>query len=66
VGLFFPGAIQPGLALAYVFVGEPDQAIAYADRAKRLSPHGPTSIWPSNLANALAFSMLQDYEEAPV
>src|SRR5262249_7695437 len=63
--MLVPSAIQPGLALAYVFVGEPDQAIAYADKALKLSPHGPASIWPSfYLAKALAFGMLQDYEEA--
>jgi class 3 adenylate cyclase/TolB-like protein len=63
--MLIPSAIQPGLALAYVFVGEPDQAIAYADKAQRLGPHGPTSLWPSiYLAKALAFSMLQDHEEA--
>ena len=27
--------------MAYNFIGEPEQAIAYADKAMRLSPHDP-------------------------
>ena len=38
-----PGSIQPGLALAYSYAGEPEQANAYADKAMRLSPHDPLS-----------------------
>ncbi|MGL3111408.1 adenylate/guanylate cyclase domain-containing protein [Bradyrhizobium sp. BR 1432] len=60
-----PGSIPPGLALAYSYAGEPEQAIAYADKAMRLSPHDPFST-PLYLAKALAFSILQDYEEALV
>ena len=62
-----PSSIQPGLALAYTYVGEPEQAIAYADKAMRLSPHDPASTWPTlYLAKAIAFGILQDYEEALV
>jgi adenylate cyclase len=65
--MLIPSNIQPGLALAYSFAGEPEQAIAYADNAMRLSPHGPASTWPTfHLAKALAFGMLQDYEQALV
>ncbi len=60
-----PSNIQPGLAMAYTYVGEPEQAIAYADKAMRLSPHDPVST-PLYLAKAQAFGMLQDYEEALV
>jgi adenylate cyclase len=65
--MLVPSNIQPGLALAYSFVGEPEQAIAYADKAMRLSPHDPASTWPTlYLTKALAFGMLQDYEQALV
>ena len=60
-----PSSIPPGLALAYSYAGEPEQAIAYADKAIRLSPYDPLST-PMYLAKALAFSILQDYEEALV
>ena len=60
-----PGSIQPGLALAYSYAGEPEQANAYADKAMRLSPHDPLST-PLYLAKALAFGILQDYEDALV
>ena len=30
--------------MAYTYIGEPEQAIAYADKAMRLSPHDPRSI----------------------
>jgi tetratricopeptide (TPR) repeat protein len=60
-----PSSIPPGLALAYSYAGEPEQAIAYADKAIRLSPHDPLST-PIYLAKALAFGILQDYEEALV
>ena len=36
-----PSSIPPGLALAYSYAGEPEQAIAYADKAIRLSPYDP-------------------------
>jgi adenylate cyclase len=63
--MLFPSGIQPGLALAYAYVGEAEQAIAYADKAMRLSPHDPLSRWPIlYLAKALAFGILQDYGEA--
>ena len=53
--------------MAYNFIGEPEQAIAYADKAMRLNPHAPAAMWPTlYLAKAIAFSMLQDYEEALV
>jgi tetratricopeptide (TPR) repeat protein len=54
-----------GLALAYDRLGEPEQALAYADKAMRLSPHDPTSA-PLYVAKATAFGMLQDYQEALV
>jgi len=34
-----PNTILLGLPMAYNFIGEPEQAIAYADKAMRLSPH---------------------------
>jgi TolB-like protein/cytochrome c-type biogenesis protein CcmH/NrfG len=65
--MLFPSSIQPGLALAYAYVGEAEQAIAYADKVMRLSPQDPLSTWPIlYLAKALAFGILQDYKEAIV
>jgi adenylate cyclase len=62
-----PSSIQPGLAMAYTLSGEPEQAIAYADKAIRLSPLGPISTGPTlYLAKAVAFDILQDHEEALV
>ena len=52
--------------MAYTYVGEPEQAIAYADKAMRLSPHDPVSTPTLYLAKAIAFGILQDYEEALV
>jgi adenylate cyclase len=60
----FPSSIQPGLALAYAYIGEAEQAIAYADKAMRLSPHDPQPLL--YLAKALGFGILQDYGEALV
>src|SRR5215471_11762525 len=34
-----PSSIQPGLAMAYNYLGEPERAISYADKEMRLSPH---------------------------
>jgi adenylate cyclase len=65
--MLLPSSIQPGLALAYNYDGEPEQAIAYADKAMRLSPHDPFSTWPTlYLAKVTAFGILQNYEEALV
>jgi adenylate cyclase len=65
--MLVPSSIPLGLPLAYNLIGEPEQAIAYANKAMRLNPHAPAAIWPSlYLAKAIAFSMLQDYEEALV
>jgi tetratricopeptide (TPR) repeat protein len=62
-----PSSIQPGLALAYSYTGEPEQAIAYADKAMRLlSPHEPVTTSTLYLAKAVAFGILQDYDEALV
>jgi tetratricopeptide (TPR) repeat protein len=62
-----PNIILLGLPVAYNFIGEPEQAIAYADKAMRLSPHVPGRAGPMfYFAKAIAFSMLQDYEEALV
>ena len=36
-----PSSILLGLPMAYNLIGEPEQAIAYADKAMRLSPHAP-------------------------
>jgi adenylate cyclase len=58
-----PSSIQPGLAIAYNYVGEAEQAISYADKAMRLSPHDPFLFHVYN-AKAMAFGILQDYEEA--
>jgi tetratricopeptide (TPR) repeat protein len=53
--------------MAYNFVGEPEQAIAYADKAMRLSPHVPGRVGPIfYFAKAFAFGILQDYEQALV
>jgi adenylate cyclase len=62
-----PSSVPPGLALAYSFLGEPEQAIAYADKLMRLSPNDPSSTWPTlYLAKAVAYGILQDYQEALV
>ena len=62
-----PSTILLGLPLAYDFIGEPEQAIAYADKAMRLSPLIPWRVGPVfYLAKAIAFGMLQDYEQALV
>ena len=42
-----PSSILLGLPMAYNFIGEPEQAIAYADKAMRLSPHAPAAMWPT-------------------
>jgi adenylate cyclase len=61
-----PSSIQIGLPLAYTFIGEPENAIAYADKVMQLSPRPPV-LWPSlYLAKAVAFGQLQDYEQALV
>jgi adenylate cyclase len=65
--LLAPSAILIGLPSAYNYVGEPEQAIAYADKAMRLSPHMPARVGPAfYLAKAIAFSILQDNEQALV
>jgi len=65
--LLAPSAILLGLPSAYNYVGEPEQAIAYADKAMRLSPHMPGRVGPVfYLAKATAFSILQDDEQALV
>jgi tetratricopeptide (TPR) repeat protein len=62
-----PSTIPLGLPLAYDFIGEPEQAIAYADKAMRLSPHIPRRVGPIfYFAKAFAFGILQDYEQALV
>jgi TolB-like protein len=62
-----PNIILLGLPVAYNSIGEPEQAIAYADKAMRLSPHDPLSTWPTlYLAKVTAFGILQNYEEALV
>jgi adenylate cyclase len=62
-----PNTILLGLPLAYNFIGEPEQAIAYADKAMRLSPIIPRRVGPVfHFAKAFAFCMLQDYEQALV
>ena len=61
------GTIPLGLPLAYVFIGQPEQAIAYADKAMRFSPHIPRRVGPIlYFAKAFAFGILQDYEQALV
>ena len=63
--LLAPSAILDGLPATYNFVDEPEQAIAYADKAMWLSPHMPGR--PAfYLAKAMAFSILQDNEQALV
>jgi len=65
--MFVPSSILLGLPVAYNFVGEPEQAIAYADKAMRLSPHLPGRVGPIfYFAKAIAFCILQDYEQALV
>jgi hypothetical protein len=62
-----PNTILLGLPMAYNFIGEPKQAIAYADKAMRLSPHIPGRVGPIfYFAKAIAFSMLHDFEQALV
>jgi adenylate cyclase len=60
-----PSIIPPGLASAYNYLGEPEQTIAYVDKAMRLSPHDPFSA-PLYAAKATAYGILQDYQEALV
>jgi adenylate cyclase len=65
--LLAPSAILLGLPSAYNYVGEPEQAIAYADKAMRISPHMPGRVGPAfYMAKATAFSILQDNEQALV
>jgi adenylate cyclase len=62
-----PNSILNGLPTAYIRIAEPEQAIAYADKAMRLSPNHPGLAGPMfHFAKALAFSMLQDDEQALV
>src|SRR5262249_28382488 len=61
-----PSSIQVGLPVAHTFIGEPENAIAYADKAMQLSPRTP-GVWPGlYFAKAIAFGQLQDYEQALV
>ena len=65
--MLLPSSIQPGLALAYNYADEPEQAIAYADKAMRLlSSNEPVTTSTLYLAKALAFGILQDHNEALV
>jgi tetratricopeptide (TPR) repeat protein len=53
--------------MAYTYIAEPEQAIAYADKAMRISPRIPGLARPVlYFAKAIAFGMLQDYEQALV
>ena len=53
--------------MAYNRIAEPEQAIAYVDKAMRLSPHHPGLAGPMfYFAKAIAFGTLQDYEQALV
>ena len=62
-----PNSILVGLPLAYTNIAQPEQAIAYADKAMRISPHHPGLVGPMfHFAKARAFGMLQDYEQALV
>ena len=62
-----PSNTLVGLPMAYNFIGEPEQAIAYVNKAMRLNPHAPAAMWPPlYLAKAIAFSMSNDLEEALV
>src|SRR5262249_14899348 len=58
-----PSTIQPGLAMAYNYLGESEQAISYADKEMRLSPQDRFLVNLYN-AKAMAFGILQNYEEA--
>jgi adenylate cyclase len=60
-----PSIIQPALASAYNYAGEPEQAIAYADEAIRRGPRDP-NLSIVYTEKARAFSILQDYEQALV
>ena len=65
--MLLPSSIQPGLASAYNYAGEPEQAIAYADKAMLLSPRDPVSRRATLFfAKVNAFGILQNYEEALV
>jgi class 3 adenylate cyclase/TolB-like protein/Flp pilus assembly protein TadD len=61
-----PSSILIGLPLAYNYIAEPEQAIAYANKAMQLSPHHPWAGPVFHTAKAIAFGMLQDYEQALV
>ena len=53
--------------MAYTNIAQPEQAIAYADKAMRISPHHPGLVGPMfHFAKAIAFGMLQDHEQALV
>jgi tetratricopeptide (TPR) repeat protein len=57
--------VYNGLAWAHNYLGEPEQAIDYVDRAIRLSPRDP--LFPAFCATKLvAFGILQDWEQALV
>jgi adenylate cyclase len=60
-----PGLIPAGMPLAYNALGEPEQAIAFVDKAMRLSPRDPFSALTYG-AKAIAYGILQDYQEALV
>ena len=62
-----PSNTLVGLPMAYNLIGEPEQAIAYVNKAMRLNPHAPAAMWPPlYLAKAIAFSMSNDLDEALV
>jgi len=60
-----PSAISFGSPDAYNLLGEPEQAIAYADKAMRRSPNDPFSAILYG-AKAQAYGILHDYQEALV
>jgi class 3 adenylate cyclase/TolB-like protein len=54
-----------GLAAAHNYLGEPEQAISYVDKAMRLSPYDPaTRAFYSD--KFVAYGILQDWEQALV
>jgi adenylate cyclase len=54
-----------GVATAHNYLGEPEQAIDYVDRAIRLSPRDPL-ILGFYLTKFIAYGILQDWEQALV
>jgi tetratricopeptide (TPR) repeat protein len=55
--------VYTGLATAYNFLGEPEEAIAYVDKAMRINFRDPFAVDMCN-TKVMAYGIMRNYEEA--